>query len=143
MPVVERVVRAVEFTPLPNAPPAVVGVINLQGRVVPVVSLRRRLGLRDRELELDDELLVVHDGPRTLALWVDSVQGVVSCPPQAAVGAADIAADLPDFETAVKLADGLVLVQDLARLLSPEERRRYDEADGDARQPQVSPRSVL
>ena len=39
---VERVVRAVEITPLPKAPEIVLGVINMQGQVVPAVDIRKR-----------------------------------------------------------------------------------------------------
>lgn len=46
--VVERVIRAVEVTPLPKAPPIVLGAIDVQGRVVPVLNVRRRFLMPDR-----------------------------------------------------------------------------------------------
>lgn len=49
---VERVVRAVEITPLPNAPDIVLGVINVQGRVVPVVDIRKRFRLPARAISV-------------------------------------------------------------------------------------------
>jgi len=48
---VQLVVRAVEITPLPKAPACVAGIINFQGRVVPVFNLRQRFQLPERELE--------------------------------------------------------------------------------------------
>jgi purine-binding chemotaxis protein CheW len=45
---VERAARIVEITPLPNAPEIVLGVINVQGRLMPVVNLRHRFRLPER-----------------------------------------------------------------------------------------------
>ena len=52
--IVERIVRMVEITPLPNAPDIVLGVVNLQGRIIPIFNIRRRFGLEEREPDLDD-----------------------------------------------------------------------------------------
>lgn len=46
---VERVIRAVEITPLPQAPEIITGVINVRGRVIPVVDIRKRFRLPVRE----------------------------------------------------------------------------------------------
>ncbi len=51
---VEKVVRAAEITLLPKAPEIVVGVVNWQGRVVPVVNMRARFGLTAREFDFTD-----------------------------------------------------------------------------------------
>ncbi|MGA2642043.1 MAG: chemotaxis protein CheW, partial [Spirochaetia bacterium] len=85
---VSRVVHAVEITPLPKAPPIVIGVINLGGRIIPVVNIRRRFRLPERELELTDQLVVARasrhdaqeDGGRLLAFVVDAVIGVQDLP---------------------------------------------------------------
>ena len=45
---VERVVRAVEVTALPEAPEIVLGVVNVKGRIVPVINVRRRFRLPER-----------------------------------------------------------------------------------------------
>ena len=42
--IVEKVVRSVEITPLPNAPDIIKGIINVHGRVIPVLSVREKLG---------------------------------------------------------------------------------------------------
>jgi len=51
---VEKVVRAVEITPLPKAPEIVVGVINAQGRILPVLDIRKRFRLPAREMKPDE-----------------------------------------------------------------------------------------
>jgi len=55
---VQRVVRMVELTPLPKAPEIVLGVIDLQGNIIPVMSMRRRFGLAEPETSLSDQLIV-------------------------------------------------------------------------------------
>lgn len=74
---VDRILRMVEVTPLPGAPDVVEGVINIQGEVVPVVSIRRRLGLAMRPLEISDSLVMAYARNRRPAVIAESVLGVV------------------------------------------------------------------
>ena len=74
---VDRIVRMAEVTPLPGAPEVVEGVVNIQGDVVPVVSIRRRLGLAHRAVGVSDSLVVAHARTRRLALIAESLFGVL------------------------------------------------------------------
>ena len=69
---VERVVRAVETTPLPKAPQFVAGVINMQGQVIPVVDIRPYFGLAAPEINQNNRFILVRTARRLLALVVDS-----------------------------------------------------------------------
>src|SRR5258708_37515269 len=55
---VQRVVRMAEVTPLPKAPEIVLGVIDFQGTIIPVMSMRKRFGLSEPETSLGDQLVV-------------------------------------------------------------------------------------
>src|SRR3990170_1876614 len=55
---VERVVRAVEITPLPKAPPMVLGIVNIGGHIVPVFNVRSRFRLPERDMDLRDQLIL-------------------------------------------------------------------------------------
>lgn len=125
---VERVVRMVDVTPLPQAPTVVFGVINVQGRVVPVVDLRRRFRFQERIFQLSDQLVIARTTRRTVALVVDVVIDVLEYSPAEVVDAHDIVAGLDYVEGVVKLADGLVLIHDLDRFLSLEEEQALDVA---------------
>lgn len=120
---VERVVRAVEVTPLPGAPPAVLGFIDAGGVVLPVFCLRRRLQLTQRDIIPPDQFLLMRAGRRRVALVIDEAQGLVDCDP-AEVERADLAVvGQSQVQGLLKLADGLLLIHDLSRFLSlPEER---------------------
>jgi purine-binding chemotaxis protein CheW len=73
---VERVIPIVEITPLPKAPEIVLGVINIQGEIIPVINIRKHFNLPVREIELDNQLIIVHASKRRVAIVVDSVTGV-------------------------------------------------------------------
>lgn len=68
-------------TPLPQAPPYVLGVINLRGAVMPVLDLRARLGLGVTEASGRHVIVVVHCGGQTAGLLVDAVQETMMLSP--------------------------------------------------------------
>lgn len=123
---VDRVLRMAAITPLPGAPDAVQGVINIRGEVLPVVSIRRRLGLDQRSVAAADSLVVAHARTRRIAIIAESVLGVAECAADAVVGCDDIGRGIRHIEGVVKTGDGLVLIQDLDRFFSAEEERSLD-----------------
>ncbi len=123
---VDRTIRMAEITPLPGAPDAVEGVINIQGEVVPVVSIRRRLGLAHRSIEAADSLVVARAGNRRLAIIAESVMGLIECPADSVVGAGDIARGIQHIEGVLKTGEGLVLIQNLERFFSLAEEQSLD-----------------
>lgn len=126
--VVERIVQAVEVTPLPAAPPIVLGVIDVEGRVLPVLNIRRRFRLPEREVSPADQFLIAQTVQRTVALVIDVAQGVIERPESAVVNPAQIVPGLEQIQGVVKLDDGLVLIHDLERFLSLDEACALDEA---------------
>ena len=129
---VERAVRVVDVTPLPKAPQIVRGLINVQGRIVPVVNTRKRFGIPEREVALSDQFLIAHTSTRTVAMLVDMVTGVVECNGRDFVTAEAIVPGMEYVKGIVKLADGMILVHDLDTFLSLEEQQSLDEAIGNA-----------
>ena len=125
---VERIVRAVEVTHLPGAPPIVLGAIDVQGRVLPVFDIRRRFGLPERDIDPADQFVIAHTANRTVALVVDEAQGVLQSPASDTISAASIATGLEHLRGVIRRPDGLVLIQDLDLFLSPAESRALDEA---------------
>jgi purine-binding chemotaxis protein CheW len=125
---VERVVRMVEITPLPKAPEIVPGVINVQGRIVPVVNLRRRFGLAERELHLSEHIILAHTLKRVVALVVDTVNGIIERSDHEVIAAQRILPGLEYVEGVTKLDEGLILIHDLGTFLSLEEEKMLDAA---------------
>jgi purine-binding chemotaxis protein CheW len=125
---VERIVRLVEITPVPHTPEIVLGVINVQGRILPVVNIRGRLRLSARELHLSDHLLIARTSKRTVALVVDAVSEVVNLPGHEMVTGEKILAHLKYVAGVVKRPDGLILIHDLDEFLSLEEEQALHDA---------------
>jgi purine-binding chemotaxis protein CheW len=124
---VERVVRAVEVTPLPSAPEIVLGVINLAGRVVPVMNVRQRFGLPEKESDLSDQFIIARTAMRTVALLVDSVSALVEASAEDVVHAAKILPQMDFVDGVAKREDGMILIHDIDKVLSLEEARMLDE----------------
>lgn len=123
-----ELVRAVAITPLPGAPPVIEGIVNVRGRVLPVLDVRARFRLLAKPLELSDHFIVAAAGPRGVILRVDRATHLALVdersvqPPQTLGPSATYVAGV------VKLDDGLVLIHDLATFLSAAEAASLDEA---------------
>lgn len=123
-----RVIRAVELTPLPEAPPIVLGVIDVGGCIVPVFSLRRRFGLPERAIAASDQLILARAAGKPVALAVDESLGLVEQPAKTLTAASDVAGGLGLMQGAVATDDGLVFIRDLETFLSLEESRALEGA---------------
>lgn len=131
--VVERVVPAVEITPLPKAPEIVLGVINMQGHIIPVIDVRRRFRLPGREMSVDDRFIIARTSRRLVALAADSVAGVRAIENRDMVSAEQAFPFAAYIQGVAKVEGGLVLIYDLERFLSLDEEQVLDAALSDAR----------
>jgi purine-binding chemotaxis protein CheW len=126
--VVVQIVRAVEITPLPKVPEFVLGVINMQGQVVPVIDIRKRFRMPEREIDINDRYIISRTSRRLVALVADDVVDVQK------LGNRKIASteyDLPFakyIKGVVKMEEDLVLIYDLEQFLSLDEEQKLDEA---------------
>jgi purine-binding chemotaxis protein CheW len=125
---VERIVRVVEVTTLPKAPEIVLGVVNVAGRIVPVVDIRKRFRLPKRELNLSDQLVIANSSQRSVALVVDSVIGVSKHRDADVIPAGEVLPWMEYVEGIVKVEGEMILIHDLDRFLSLEEGETLDNA---------------
>jgi chemotaxis signal transduction protein len=126
--VVLEIHAAVELAPLPDAPQAVRGLLNRRGQPLAVLDLRRRLGLPVRPVQTEDRLVVLQLSDRQVALLVDAAVDVLEVS-AAAVDEAVAAASAAAHSSGVAvLPDGLLVVLDVAALLSATEATALDEA---------------
>ena len=121
----ESIVRLQPVTAMPHAPAFVEGVINLRGTVLPVIDLHKRFGLPPQEPTKDTRIVVAEMPGMAVGIKVDAVLEVRSVPegnvelPSPLVATVDAA-----FITGIAKVEeeGLIIVLDLEKLLSPEER---------------------
>lgn len=125
---VKRVIPVVELTPLPQAPDIILGIIDVRGEILPVVNIRKRFRLPERELDLGDQIVLGKTSRRSVALVVDAVTGVIEHQTEKLVIADDILPDLNYIAGVVKLEDGIILIHDLDKFLSLGEEEVFDGA---------------
>jgi purine-binding chemotaxis protein CheW len=125
---VERVFPTVEITPIPKAPEIVPGVVDIEGRIVPVVDFRRRFRLPGREPEIYDHMIVASTGKRTVAFVVDGATGVLEIAGSGITALTDLLPGTEYVEGILRLPDGLILIHDLETFLSLEEETLLDRA---------------
>ncbi len=74
---VNEIIRLMQITPVPNAPVFLEGVVNLRGKVIPVVALRKRFDLEDRECDNNTRIIVMEVQQKIIGFMVDSVSEVL------------------------------------------------------------------
>jgi purine-binding chemotaxis protein CheW len=119
---VQEIRRVAEITSVPRAPEFVRGVINLRGRILPVLDLRRRLGLGEVEVGRASRIVVVRLKERLLGLLVDGASQVLKVPLSRIEAAPEeVVQKGGDYIRGVaKLDDRLIILVDLERLLASE-----------------------
>lgn len=118
---VERVVRMVAITTVPEAPPEVLGLIDVQGEVIPVLDIRYRLRLARQPPRVDDRLVIVRVARRAIAFAVDEACTVLTVPANLVESPPPAVESAKPLSAVIRRADGLLLVLDETRLLLPDE----------------------
>lgn len=119
---VQEIIRVGSVTIVPNSPSYMEGVINLRGRVLPVLNLRKKLGVPEAGVTKDSRVVVTEVGGKTLGLLVDSVSHVIKVPAEVVEAAPEEVLEIDtDYITGVcKLPKRLVILLDLDKLLRKE-----------------------
>jgi len=125
---VDRVVRAVAVTALPGAPDIVSGMINVRGAIIPVINMRKRLNLPQRDIDPGDTVVLAHTSRRRLAFFVDFVSRLADYADEAVVAAERVTPDSIYIAGIVKSVDGMTLIHDLDRFLSLDEEAAIEHA---------------
>jgi purine-binding chemotaxis protein CheW len=116
---VQEINRTVEITRVPQAPHYVEGVINLRGKVIPIIDLRKRFGLELKEHDKNTRIVVVDIDGNVMGMIVDSVSEVLRLP-------ANTIEPPPELVTGInaeyikgvaKLEDRLLIFLDLSRVV--------------------------
>lgn len=110
-------------TRVPGTRPFVGGLIQIRGRVVPIVDLRARFGLPSAEPTMDSRVIVVQSGERTVGLLADSAREVVDIPDEALRPPPDIMArDGAGFVKSVaQLGTRLVMLVDIGKVIGEDQ----------------------
>jgi len=124
---VQEIVRMREITQVPRAPEFVEGVVNLRGKIIPVLDLRKRFRLAAREATKDTRIVVATVAGRTVGIIVDAVSEVLRVDASAIDPTPEMVASRVDtaFLTGIaKLEGRLLVLLDLDRILSDKDLER-------------------
>jgi purine-binding chemotaxis protein CheW len=131
---VQEINRMVAITHVPRAPQFMEGVINLRGQLIPIIDLRARFGMPRAEHTKNTRIVVTEIGAKRVGMVVDSVSEVLRL-------ATEHIEDAPEMITGVdteyirgvgKIEDRLIILLDLARIISGAERRELEATEIEA-----------
>jgi purine-binding chemotaxis protein CheW len=120
---VQEIIRMMEITKVPRAPDFVEGVINLRGKVIPIIDLRKRFGLVSKGHDKDTRIIVIEISNMIVGFVVDSVSEVLRIPSSTVEPPPPVVSgSQSEYISGVgKLEDRLLILLDLDKLLSHEE----------------------
>lgn len=121
---VQEIIRHMELTRVPRTPDFVEGVINLRGRVIPVLDLRKRFGLPECEKTHETRIIVVDVDDKTVGFKVDAVSEVLRIPADTVEPPPSLVTTIEsDYIKGVGKLDGrLLILLDVAKILSRSEK---------------------
>lgn len=128
---VREIIPIQKIVPVPRAPDFVEGIINLRGKVIAVLDLRKHFGFEKKEPTPEQRIVLTESDGERIGVIVDSVSSVLrisenSIEPPASV----IAGDEVDYIQGIaKVNDSLIVLLDLTRIISDAERRTLKQVD--------------
>ncbi|HIJ60277.1 MAG TPA: chemotaxis protein CheW [Nitrospirae bacterium] len=116
---VQEINRMKEITRVPNSPSYVEGVINLRGKVIPVVNLRSKFGLQEKENDERTRIIIMDIQGIIMGLIVDSVSEVLRIPSNIVEPTPPMASNISSefIKGIAKLEDRLIILLDMDKLL--------------------------
>ncbi len=122
---VQEINRMMNITKIPNAPTFVEGVINLRGKIIPIVDLRKRLGFKDKAYDKSTRIIVVELDGLVLGFIVDSVSEVLRVPDNTVEPPPSMVAGIESeyIEGVGKLDDRLLILLELKKIFSSPEKK--------------------
>jgi purine-binding chemotaxis protein CheW len=116
---VQRVIWALRITPVPGQNRKFKGVINVEEEVIPIIDLRHILGMRECDLEVDDDIVIVDTSFGQLGMIADRVEGVEHYLESQLSPAGEQLESLAS--SVLRLDDGLVVIIDPSKLISEDD----------------------
>ncbi len=116
---VQEINRVTEITQVPNAPHYVEGVINLRGKVMPVINLRKKFGIEEKETDDTSRIIIMDIDGVTNGLIVDSVSEVLRIPADTVEPPPQISSGLNSrfIKGIAKFENRLIILIDINKLL--------------------------
>lgn len=126
---VREIIRMNTITHMPNTPHYVDGIINLRGKVIPIVSMRKKFGLMEAENNNHTRIMIMDIGGELMGFIVDSVSEVIrisgtEIQPSPSVAGGGIDQDC--IAGVINMSERLLVLLDLDRMFSQEEKELFN-----------------
>ncbi|MCP4584298.1 MAG: chemotaxis protein CheW [candidate division Zixibacteria bacterium] len=121
---VQEINRMVEITRVPQTENYVEGIINLRGKVIPIIDLRKKFGMAEKEYDNHTRIVVVDVANEVVGLVVDGVSEVLRVPADSLEDAPRLVSGESTYsgveyiKSIAKLADRLLIYLDLGKIIS-------------------------
>ena len=121
---VQEIIKMIDITPLPNAPHYVNGVINLRGKVIPVISLRKRFGFEEKEDSNLTRIMVVEIDKKLVGFIVDRVTEVLRIPASSIEPPPPLVSKIGSeyLKGVGKIGDRLLIILEVEKILQTENK---------------------
>ena len=121
---VQEIIRMQEITMVPRTPPFIKGVVNLRGKVVPIISLRERFGINEVEHTKDTRIVIVRIDVGLIGFIVDAMAEVIRLPERLIEPTPPTATNIESeyIRGVGKLDDNLIIILDLNMVLTKEKK---------------------
>ncbi len=117
--VVKEIIRMIDITRVPNTHNYVHGVINLRGKVVPIIDLRKRLGMPSKDISSETRIIVIELDSNMIGFIVDQVNEVININALITEESPKLSTNInSDFiKSIAKLKDRLLILLDLEKII--------------------------
>lgn len=129
---VQEIIKMVDFTKLPNLPNFIEGVINLRGKIIPVIDLKKRFNLTAKEYTDDNRIVVIEVNGLTVGMVVDAVSEVlrISSNTIEATPAIISSIDTEYLQGVGKLEDRLLILLDIEKIFTINQKEELSDLVG-------------
>lgn len=119
---VREVIRIRTITPVPETADLIAGIIDLRGHVIPILNLRRKFGLEVLPFKRSNRLIITSVSGQSIGIIVDEVPGVMTLDEAQVEPPEDILREAEYLTGVAKAGTELILVADVEKILSDEEK---------------------
>ncbi|OGU55929.1 MAG: hypothetical protein A2V66_18470 [Ignavibacteria bacterium RBG_13_36_8] len=125
---VDRVIQAVEITPLPKVPDSIMGIINVHGEILPILDIRRKFNLLQKKLTIHDKIIITKTPAKKFGFVVDDIEGYFETTAHAVIKGESVWPGMEYVDEVVKLSDELVLINNPEKFFIAKEIDEYNKA---------------
>lgn len=116
-----KVLLAAEPTRIDNAPPIVLGALDVFGEIIPILDFRKRLGVPTKAIGLHDKILIAFKGESKIGFFADEIDGTIETDAADFVPAEEVWPGIEFIEQIAQHDGSLYLMADLEKFLSADE----------------------